>query len=52
MGILELAQKIKGGGCPRLIKQTGNVVQIKGTNFGITDFKVDTRKFSTHNKEF
>jgi hypothetical protein len=50
MGISERARKIKCGGCPRLVKQTGNAVQTKGTNFGITDFGVDIGKFSNQIK--
>jgi len=52
LGLIEIAKKIKGGGCKRLVKQIGNEIEVTGVSFGVGDFKVDVGKFKNKIKEF
>ena len=49
--ILEIAKKIKGNGCTRLVKYTGEEYTISGANLGIGTFKIDLGGFSNKIKE-
>jgi hypothetical protein len=52
MGIIEITKRIKGGGCKRLAKQTGNEIEVTGASFGVGDFKIDIGNFSNKIREF
>jgi len=53
MSILsEIAMKIKGRRCERLVKQTRTEVEITGASFGVGTFKIDVGDFSNKIKEF
>ncbi len=52
MGIIEIARRIKGGGCKRLVKQIGNEIEVTGASFGIDDFKIDVGNFSNKIRQF
>jgi hypothetical protein len=47
MGLMEIVKAIKSGGCKRLVKQTGNEIEVKGASFGIGDFKIMLAIFQT-----
>lgn len=51
LGVLELAKKLKGNCCERLVKYTGQELTITGTNIGIGNFKVDIGGLSNKIKE-
>ena len=52
MGIMEIARRIKGGGCKRLVKQFGNEIEVTGASVGVGDFKIDVGNFSNKIKQF
>ncbi|MFX0199455.1 MAG: hypothetical protein ACFFCW_25315 [Candidatus Hodarchaeota archaeon] len=53
MSILSnIARKIKGNPCERLVKQTGTEVAVTGTSFGVGTFKIDVGNFANKIKEF
>lgn len=52
MGIIEIAQKIKGGGCPRVTQQKGNEIKFNGAKVGIPEFSVNVESISNKIKEF
>lgn len=52
MGLIEIARKIKGGGCPRVTKQIGNEIKFDGAKVGIPEFSVDVGAISNKIKEF
>jgi hypothetical protein len=52
MGIIEIASRIRGGGCKRLVKQADNEIRVTGASFGVGNFKIDVGKFSNKIKEF
>lgn len=51
-GIIEIARRIKGGGCKRLVKQFGNEIEVTGASFGVGDFKIDVGNFKNKIKQF
>jgi hypothetical protein len=52
MGIIEIAKRIKGGGCKRLVKQTRTEIEVTGASFDVGNFNIDVGKFSNKLKEF
>jgi hypothetical protein len=52
MGIIEIARRIKGSGCKRLVKQFGNEIEVTGASFGVGDFKIDVGNFKNKIKNF
>jgi hypothetical protein len=48
----EIAKKLKGNKCERLIKQTGNELIVNGASLGVGAFKVDVGNYSNKIKEF
>jgi len=49
--IFEIAKKIKGNGCTRLVKYTGEEYTISGANVGLGSFKIDIGSFQNKIKE-
>ena len=49
--ILEVAKKIKGTSCERLVKYTGQEYVISGGKFGLGTFKLDIASFQNKIKE-
>jgi len=52
MGLKEVAEKIIGGGCKHIVRQTGNEITIEGASFGVPSFNFDVGKMSNKIKEF
>lgn len=50
--LAEIAKKIRGSHCERLVKQTGTEVTVNGGSFGVANFKIDVGHYSNKIKEF
>jgi hypothetical protein len=48
----DIANRLKGSKCERLIKQAGNELVVSGVSFGVGSFKVDVGNYSNKIKEF
>jgi hypothetical protein len=51
LSVLDLAKKIKGNRCEKLVKYTGQEYVISGANFGVGSFKIDIGSFQNKIKE-
>ncbi len=51
ISLSDVAKKLKGNCCERLVKYTGQELTITGANIGIGNFKVDIGNFSNKIKE-
>jgi len=49
--IFDIAKKLKGNCCERLVKYTGQELTITGANIGLGNFKIDVGNFSNKIKE-
>jgi hypothetical protein len=50
--LLEIAKKIGGSHCERLVKQTGSEVTVAGASLGVASFKIDVGNYSNKIVEF
>jgi len=51
LSVLEIAKKIKGNRCEKLVKYTGQEYVISGANVGVGSFKIDIGSFQNKIKE-
>ncbi len=51
ISLSDIAKKIKGNCCERLVKYTGQELTITGANIGLGNFKIDIGNFSNKIKE-
>lgn len=51
LSVLDLAKKIKGNRCEKLVKYTGQEYVISGANVGVGSFKIDIGSFQNKIKE-